>query len=346
MRLLFLLLLAACVPTKREPVDTGADLDSDADTDTPVDTDTGGDTDTDTPVDTDTGGDTDTAPQLDGVTVTWDPMDGDTLSLTTRQTVRFTVVAHYDDLTSVDVTAGATFASSDEGVLKFYTPGVGQPLDGGAVDIVVTPNLREGEDRLVLPVTVTVVPAAPGDLSLNEVLADPASTADVNGDSVFDTVEDEFLEITNASDVTVDMSGVSIWDEALLVPRHTFPDGTRLRAGEALVVFGGGDTSALSAPFVAFSVAANEDVGLRYGLALNNEGDRPSLRAPTGEELVAAPYGDAGGADAIDDASLVLSPEVFGADYTHHRYAPGSVGDQSPGTFADGSPFPGPDGRY
>jgi hypothetical protein len=346
MRLLFLLLLAACVPTKREPVDTGADLDSDADTDTPVDTDTGGDTDTDTPVDTDTGGDTDTAPQLDGVTVTWDPMDGDTLSLTTRQTVRFTVVAHYDDLTSVDVTAGATFASSDEGVLKFYTPGVGQPLDGGAVDIVVTPNLREGEDRLVLPVTVTVVPAVPGDLSLNEILADPASTADANGDSVFDAVEDEFLEITNASDVTVDMSGVSIWDEALLVPRHTFPEGTRLRAGEALVVFGGGDTSALSAPFVTFSAAANDDVGLRYGLALNNEGDRPSLRSPAGDELAAAPYGDAGGADAIDDASLVLSPEVFGADYTHHRYVPGSIGDQSPGTFADGSPFPGPDGRY
>jgi hypothetical protein len=42
----------------------------------------------------------------------------------------------------------------------------------------------------------------------------------------------------------------------------------------------------------------------------------------------------------------VLSPEVFGADYTHHRYVPGSIGDQSPGTFADGSPFPGPDGRY
>jgi hypothetical protein len=273
-------------------------------------------------------------------------MDGKTLSLTTRQTVRFTVMAHYDDFSLVDVTAGATFASSDEGVLKFYAAGVGQPLGGGATDIVVTPNLRDGESSLVLPVTVSVVPAGPGDLAINELLADPATTADVNGDGAFDPVDDEFVEIANAADVTVDLSGVTLWDADLLLARHTFPDGTVLRAGEALVVFGGGDPSALSAPFASFFAASNADVGLRYGVAMNNEGDRCSLRAATGEEIGAAPYGDEGGAEAIDDASLVLAPEVFGTVYTHHRYATGSVGDQSPGTFADGTAFPGPDGRY
>ncbi len=41
-----------------------------------------------------------------------------------------------------------------------------------------------------------------------------------------------------------------------------------------------------------------------------------------------------------------MDPDVWGTSYTHHRYAPSSSGDVSPGTYTDGTDFPGPEGRY
>ena len=52
-------------------------------------------------------------------------------------------------------------------------------------------------------------------------------------------------------------------------------------------------------------------------------------------------------AAALLGASLTLwDPEVYGTDYTSHQFAPGRVGNFSPGRLLNGESFPGPDGVF
>ncbi len=329
MRFLFLLGLLAC--------DSGKETGDTADTDTgDTDTDTG---DTDTG-DTDSGDTADTAePVLDGVS--WDYTEQ---TITTRDRLAVVVTAHYDDGSTADVSAEAVYTSSDEGVVKSYAVGWFQPLNEGVSTIGAS---YAGVDMSGV-LTVGIVPATNADLVINEVLSDGTVDGDPNGDGEPHAVTDEFIEIANLSDVTVDLSGCTIIEDDFYtgLPRHTFADGTTLRAGEAIVVFGGGDVSAMTAANVQFVSAVNGDSGLEYGLSFNNEGEHIDLLDPTGGILASFAYGEGTGVDAIEDASMVLTPDVWGTSYTHHSYATGSVGDFSPGTFVDGSAFPGPDGRY
>src|SRR5690606_27038130 len=65
---------------------------------------------------------------------------------------------------------------------------------------------------------------------------------DANGDGAADIAEDEFIEFVNNGTVDLDISGWTIWDEyTQLLLRHTFPPGTIINPGGALVVFGGGN---------------------------------------------------------------------------------------------------------
>lgn len=267
-------------------------------------------------------------------------------AITTRETLTFTVTVTYDDGSTTDVTGDATYTSNADAVLKFYDPGVGQPLGAGSAGWSVS----WGE---LAPVTgtvdVTVVAAAAGDLVINEILADATVTGDPNGDGTLHDVQDEFLEIANLSAVTVDLGGVTVLETDFTLPRHTFAAGTLLRAGEAIVLFGGGSVSSLSAANVSFVTCVNDDSSLPYGLSLHNDGEAVQLSAADGSVITQLAYGTAdttGQNDAIEDASLVLSPDVYGATYTHHSYATGSAGDFSPGTYVDGSAYPGPDWTY
>ncbi|MFZ5477218.1 MAG: lamin tail domain-containing protein [Myxococcota bacterium] len=339
---MWLLLLLACAgEIKQGSSDTGDDLDADADADTDADTD--GDTDADTDGDTDADTEPDTW-RYTGIEVAWWPDDG---VLDTRGTLRASVTASHtrDDPAEV-VTTGCDFASSDDDVLAFYEPGVGQPLDGGATRVTVSCEL-DGDTFTADPfdVRVTVADAEAGDLVINEILADATVDGDPNGDGTVDDVEDEYLEIANVADATVDLSGVTIVETDFPdLPRHTFASGTVLRAGEAVVVFGGGSVSRLSEPFVQFFVADNEDRSLQYGLSLRNAGEAVEIVAADGRAITSLGYGDSGSEDAITDASLVLSPDVWGTRYVDHADA--SSLDFSPGTWADGSSFEGPEARY
>jgi hypothetical protein len=130
------------------------------------------------------------------------------------------------------------------------------------------------------------------------------------------------------------------------LPRHTFADGTWLRAGEAIVVFGGGDLGAMSATNATFVLAENDDPGLQYGLSLLDAGESVALIAADGSTITTMAYGDST-TPAVSDASYVIDPDVYGTSgWTHHFYATGSSTSFSPGTYIDGSGFPGPDGRY
>lgn len=342
---MWIFLLGACFgEIEKRLGDTGEVVD---DADAPADTGDTGDTGADTGAgDDDTGV---TAPdtwRYTGIVVEWSPSDGD---LTTRDHLLAEVGATRTDEDGVEVvTDRCAFVSSDEGVLKFYAPGVGQPLDAGSAQIAVSCVLG---DRTFsadpFDVRVAVAAAAAGDLVVNELLADVPSGGDPNGDGASDDVEDEFLELANVSDVTVDLSGVAIVETDFpTLPRHTFPSGTVLRAGEAVVVFGGGAVSRLSEANVQFFVADNEDHSLQYGLSLRNAGEAVEIVAADGRTIASIGYGDSGAEDAVQDASLVLSPDVWGTRYADHSGVSGSTGDYSPGTWADGTAFEGPDARY
>ncbi len=337
-----LLGLAACWYTEAEweaalAEGTGGDGDADPFGDADADADADGDSDSDT--DPDSAGDTDAAPKVVGVSLRVSSAE-----IETREVVALTATASYDDGSSSDVTEAADFDVDDEDVLKIYERGVGQPLMEGRVTVTAS----FGGFSSSAGVVVALSPAGPGDLVFNEVLADTPAGGDPNRDGSSDSVEDEFIELANYADVTVDLSGATIVEQDFFaLPRHTFAEGTFLRAGEAIVVFGGGSVGALSAMNVSFVVCVNEDSALQYGLSLGNEGELVLLVAPDGSTTLAEfEYGDGASIDALVDISMVLEPDVWGDHYTSHRYADGASTDYSPGTFSDGSAFPGPDGRY
>jgi len=303
-------------------------------------TDTGTDTGSDTGT-TDTGT-TDTATNP----VTSVAITADAPSITTRQTVTFTVQATYADSTVADVTSEAALSVDDDSILKLYQPPVGQPLHSGTVTVTA----EDGGEIDTVDIDVSASPVAPGELAFNEILADGTVDGDPNGDgSTGDGTEEEFVEIVNLADVTVSLAGVTLTENDFPdLPRHTFPDGVELAAGSAVVLFGGGSVGTLSAPNAQFYVAENDDPGIQYGLSLRDLGDTIILWTADSHKIVQQSWGDAaaGAPAAVPDASLVLQPEVTGADYADHSTVSGAVGAYSPGRHADGTAFPGPDGMY
>ncbi|MCB9743390.1 MAG: lamin tail domain-containing protein [Alphaproteobacteria bacterium] len=323
-----LLLAAGC--GEKEPAD---------DSDTPTD-DTSADDSAvdDSSADDSAADDSGTEAQLSGVRLA-----ASAITLSTRETVSLTLTALYDDGSEVEVTGDAAFSSSDEGALRFFEPSTGQPLDGG----VVTVTGEHGGHSDVLELTITVSPATSGDLVLNELLIDGAAEGDPNGDGSIDDLEDEFVEIGNLSGVSVDLTGVTLSERDAGPVRHTFAEGTTLKPGEVIVVFGGGDVSGLSADNAWFVVADNVDPGEPLGLALTNSGDTVLLSAADGTQIARLSYGSADLSDTVPtaaDTSLQLSPDIEGSSYVEHSSLGGDA--YSPGTQADGSAFPGVDGVF
>jgi hypothetical protein len=158
-----------------------------------------------------------------------------------------------------------------------------------------------------------------GLLIINEVLADPPAGYDMNGDGVADPRQDEFIELVNGGDATLDLSGATIADAVGI--RGQLPAGTVLAPGAALLVFGGGAPSGL--PVAAFTMP----------LSLNNDGDTITVSAADGTVLATASYGAEGGRDQ----SLVRRVEGTASPLVPHREV--SDAAASPGTRADGSPF-------
>lgn len=159
---------------------------------------------------------------------------------------------------------------------------------------------------------------------LNEVFASPkADGGDANGDGVVHYGDDEFVEIVNATNRTVDLTGWQLADTYMT--RFAFPPGTELEPGQALLVFGGGEqTSFTSFGNVGVFVSGNR-------LGLNNSGDRVTLTDKTDTVVDEMSYGSEGGngvsyvrtADGDPEATWVLS-----SDRAH-----------SAGLRNDGSPF-------
>ena len=161
---------------------------------------------------------------------------------------------------------------------------------------------------------------------LNEFLADPGSDGDANMDGVPNASEDEFVEFVNNSDTPQDISGWIVSDAVTV--RHTFPDGSIVSAGGAVVVFGGGQ------PTGSFGGALVQ-VADPPQLGLNNSGDTITLADANGDTIVDYEYGSEGG----NDQSLARSPDLIG-DFLEHSLIEAALNAPfSPGLKLDGSPF-------
>lgn len=170
---------------------------------------------------------------------------------------------------------------------------------------------------------------APGELLINEVLANPDSTAaagDANGDGTPSENQDEFVELLNATGSPIDVSLATLSDNASV--RFTFPSGTVIPAGEAAVVFGGGSPSG------EFGNARVLGLVFTASLGLNNTTDSVVL-AQGGAELDRVVL-----ENPADGVSLNRDPDGEpGIAFVAHDAVPGALGRFSPGARTDGRPF-------
>ncbi len=170
-------------------------------------------------------------------------------------------------------------------------------------------------------------PVGPGDLVINEVLADPPPGADVNCDGLYDSSADEFIEALNVSGSPLTLDGATYADT--VGTRHTMTGV--LPPGGVWVLFGSG--SPACAQFSrAGTVIETSTTGL---VGLNNAGDSVTLRSAAGLTIASMSYGAEGGFDT----SLTLNPDGFApGGYVAHSSLPAGL-SFSPGLRNDGTTF-------
>jgi hypothetical protein len=183
---------------------------------------------------------------------------------------------------------------------------------------------------------------APGELLINEYLADPPDVeGDANCDGYRDGSEDEFLEIVNVSTARLSLSGVRIHDEVAV--RHSFSTGTSLEPGAVVLVFGGGAPSCYWPSGVEVQIASTGFLGL------NNSGDTITLvDEPISGAATTIAVFSYGSSEGGAGQSLTLDPDLDDEDptatgiagFVEHSLADTVDGSLfSPGTRVDGSPL-------
>ena len=179
---------------------------------------------------------------------------------------------------------------------------------------------------------------ASGAIVFNEVLTDGTVSGDPNGDNdPGDAVGDEFVEIVNASDAPVALDGFTLEESTFVgLPRHTFAPGTTIGAGKAIVVFGGGSPPD-DIPGTHFEVANAADVGISFGLSLDDSGDRLVLYDDNGDLVALFAWGGTAPLSALSDRSYTRSPDVTGEFIPHDDAQPNVL--FSPGTRTDATSF-------
>jgi hypothetical protein len=163
---------------------------------------------------------------------------------------------------------------------------------------------------------------------INEINADPDTIlGDANGDGAANFGDDEFVEIVNMSGADMDMSAWTLADGAAL--RHTFPFGTIVGDGCAVVVFGGGTPTGSFGGAIVM-VASGGSLGL------NNGGDTVTIADSTGVIQLELVYGSAG-----NNQSITRNPDVYGTSFINHSEVAPDGALFSPGTRFDGVGFGG-----
>lgn len=179
-----------------------------------------------------------------------------------------------------------------------------------------------------------------GSVLVNEILADPPDglAGDANHDGVRSSAEDEFVELVSTGGA-VNISGWTIRTRSLggtnETIRHIFPSGSLLLAGEAMVVFGGGNFDPAHPLFGCAQVTRTSTAGL----SLVNGGLTLIIRDATGALVSEFTYGGAAGLEGDNNQSLTRSPDISGP-FVEHLAAAGANGRRfSPGLRTGGTPL-------
>jgi hypothetical protein len=182
--------------------------------------------------------------------------------------------------------------------------------------------------RIALPVTPT--PTAVPKLVINEIHHAPdPEYGDANNDGVAHLAEDEFVEIVNLTGVPVNLEGWCLSDG--LACRHLFPSPSWIPHECSVVIFGYGE------PDGSFGGSLVQ-VSSTHALSLNDVGDSLTLTDASGISILSLTYASEG----VTGESLTRYPDINGEDLIPHTLAPEASGERySPGTYIDGSPFPG-----
>ncbi|HEX8140179.1 MAG TPA: Calx-beta domain-containing protein [Pyrinomonadaceae bacterium] len=250
--------------------------------------------------------------------------------------------------TQVVVTIGGRVVTVEAVVEGPRLPGLDEihlllPADlrgAGKVELFVRANGRDSN-----PVDIVISGEPRREAVINEVLADPPDgpPGDANHDGTRDGLQDEFVEIVNASGRDINLSnfellarGASGSQDTL---RHRFAVGTILPAGGAIVVFGGGGPEVASSnPVFGGAQVVKASTG---SLSLVNSGGVVTLREPTGAVISLFTYGGTTGLNADQNQSLTRSPDITGP-FTGHLAATANERAYSPGTQTNGQPFLSP----
>ncbi|MEJ7576156.1 MAG: Ig-like domain-containing protein [Pyrinomonadaceae bacterium] len=239
------------------------------------------------------------------------------------------------DQNNIEIT-GVTFTweSTNTAVAAVDQNGLATGLSVGTTTIRATSGNVTGTAQL------TVVEPA---LVINEILADPpdGSAGDANADGVRSGTDDEFVELVNSSNASLDISGYMIRTRALTggneTTRHTFAANTILPAGDVIVVFGGGNFDPANPIFGGAQVVRASSGGLSF----SNNGLTIIVRDAAGQFVREFSYGtsvDNFAGDSVNQ-SITRSPDVTG-NFVRHTEATGAQGRRfSPGTRVDGAFF-------
>ncbi len=247
---------------------------------------------------------------------------------------------------------GATFtwSSSNNNVATIDVNGLATGVGIGTVTITATTS-----DGLGGMISGTAMLTVQVPLVINEILADVPPDivgttnvieGDANRDGLRDSANDEFVELLNNSTASVDLSGVVITDATNAASsRFTFPNGTILAPGRAVVVFGGGAPPTSDPAFGGALVIASSG-----SLSLNDGGDTVTVKlnvSGSNVQIAQVIYGGAGNPVAPSDQSLTRSPDAemgsSGGSFVAHNTATNAVGRVfSPGARTDGTPFGSP----
>jgi endonuclease/exonuclease/phosphatase family metal-dependent hydrolase len=244
------------------------------------------------------------------------PNGGETWAVGSKQTVRWTstgVASVMVELSTDEVTwtalAGPTPAAPGEVVVTAPSSTT------TTARVRVSAGAGQPSDTSDAPFTISLV-APPSRVFLNEVLANEPGMVTAG----------EFVEIVNGGAGDADLSGWTISDSTAM--RHTFPAGTTLAAGRAIVVFGG---------------AAGIPVGLGNAVAastgelnLANGGDTVTLASPTAT-IDSVTYTSA--LSGTDGVSMNRNPDGDAAGTLVLHTTLLSSAMRSPGTRIDGSAF-------
>jgi hypothetical protein len=217
-----------------------------------------------------------------------------------------------DQLTAFTLSNDGDFEGSEKAVFKLSN------LSSSGSDSIASPSTA----------TVTINDDDIPDVVINEFLADPpdGNAGDANGDGTRNADDDEFVEIVNNESTDIDISGWQLSDDGGSTIRHTFPSGTVLPAGRAIVVFGGGEPTGNFGGSIIQTTSS---------LSLSNSGGNVTLLDDQDNTVQDVTYGS----EAGNDESITRDEDIVGS-FTGHTSADTEDGSAySPGTEIDGTPF-------